>query len=124
MRRSCLLLERQALAHAEAVLFVDDGEAEAMKHDVVFDQRVGANHHRCFAAGDKLRHRSLVLFLQTACHPGHPDAKGHKPAGKLAIVLLGENFGRGHQCRLIAVLRRLQHRQPSDNGLAAADVTL
>ena len=45
-----------ALQDAEAVLFVDDDEAEFGERDVVFDQRVGADGELRLAGGDALKH--------------------------------------------------------------------
>ena len=39
-------------------------------------------------------------------------------------MLLGQNFGRRHECDLIARLDRLQGGQRRHHGLAAADVAL
>ena len=49
---------------------------------------------------------------------------GSSQARELAVVLLGEDFGRRHDRDLIAVLDRLQRGERGDDGLAAADVAL
>ncbi len=50
--RRALALQRRALAHAEAVLLVDDGERERAEDDVGLDQRVRADEQRQLAAGE------------------------------------------------------------------------
>ena len=47
-----LAVERRALAHAEAVLLVDDDDGERGELDGRLDQRVGADDQRQLAAGE------------------------------------------------------------------------
>jgi hypothetical protein len=119
-----LVLERQALTHAEAVLLVDDGQAEAGELHLVLDQGMGADRDRRLASADFCDRRILVLLFQAARQPGHFDAQRRQPGGELAVMLLGEDFGRRHQRRLVAGLDRVQHGQRRDDGLAAADIAL
>src|SRR3546814_19215579 len=51
LRRLALAGQRQALAHAEALLFVDDGQAQAKEFNVILDQRLGAHHQLPAAVG-------------------------------------------------------------------------
>jgi hypothetical protein len=76
------------------------------------------------ASADFCDRRLLVALLQAAGEPGHFDAQRFQPGGELAVMLLGEDFGRRHQRRLVAGLDRVQHGQRGDHGLAAADVAL
>ncbi len=48
-----LLHQAEALEDAEAVLLVDDGEAEPLELDVLFEQRVGAHHDVGESFGDQ-----------------------------------------------------------------------
>ncbi len=43
VHRLALLRQRQTLMHAEAVLFVDDGERQIVERDLVLKERVGAD---------------------------------------------------------------------------------
>jgi hypothetical protein len=61
-----LSLQRQALAHAEAVLLVDDGQAEAGKLDLVLDQGVGADRDRRLASADSCD-RGLLVASSSGC---------------------------------------------------------
>ena len=47
-----------------------------------------------------------------------------EPRRELAVMLLGEDFGRRHERDLVARLDGLQRRQRGDDGLAAADIAL
>jgi hypothetical protein len=116
--------QRQALAHAEAVLFVDHCGTEAREIDRVLDQRMRADRDRRLAAGNGRLHGALVAHLQAARQPGHADAQRFEPAGQLAVMLFGEDFGRRHERRLIAGLDRAQAGERRDHGLAGADVAL
>ena len=48
-----LLHQVEALQHAEAVLLIDDGEAQLVELHVLFEQRVRADHHLRQALGDQ-----------------------------------------------------------------------
>ena len=45
-------LDLSTLHHAEAMLFVDDGEAETIERDLVLNDRVGADDHVNFARSE------------------------------------------------------------------------
>ncbi len=119
-----LLLERQALPHAEAVLLVDDGQAEPGEFDAFLDQGVRTDHQCRLASADFCERRRLVLFLLAARQPGDFQPERRQPLAQLAVMLLGEDLGRRHQRGLMAGLDRLQHRQRRHHRLAAADIAL
>ena len=50
-----LLAQREALMHAEAVLLVDDHQAEARELHRLLEQRVGAHDQLDLAAGHGIR---------------------------------------------------------------------
>ena len=121
---AALVAQGEALADAEAVLLVDDHQAQLRELHRVLDQRVGADHQLRLARFDQRGGGQLVLFLQAAGQPGDLDAERLHPRGDLAEVLVGQDFGRRHQRGLVAAVDRLRRGQRRDHGLAAADVAL
>ena len=61
-----LLHQPESLQHAEAVLLVDDNEAEAIEFDFFFDQRVGADDELRLAAIDEAAVGALSVFVERA----------------------------------------------------------
>ncbi len=59
-RAPALGLERRALAHAKAMLLVDDRQAEALKHDARADHRVRPDHDLDLAGLDGGMDRALA----------------------------------------------------------------
>ena len=55
-----LLHQPEALQDAEAVLLVDDGEAQLLELDVLFEQRVRADRHVRQAFGDQFLELGLL----------------------------------------------------------------
>ena len=59
-----LRLERAALVDTEAVLLVDDDQAEIGERDGVLDERVGADHDQRLARCDRLERLGLDVRLE------------------------------------------------------------
>ena len=114
----------EPLRDAEPMLFIDDGEPEPRQRHLVLEQHMGADRELRFAAFDRRLGLPLRLRGKTARQPGDLQGQAVEPRRELAIVLLGEDFGRRHECDLIARLDGLQRRQRRDHRLAAADVAL
>ena len=119
-----LLAQREPLRDAKAVLLVDDGEPQRRQRHLVLEQGVGADRELRFAAFDRRLGLLLRFRRKTARQPGDLHRQAVEPRSELAIVLLGEDFGRGHERHLATRLDRLQRRQRRDHRLAAADVAL
>ena len=105
------------------MLLVDHHEAEVPELDALFDQRVRADEDVACAA-EQFRGDLRALFL--ACRAGQ-QAYRSDPFGQPrngGEVLCGEDFGRGHQAGLEAVVDRDQHAHQRDERLAAAHVPL
>ena len=113
-------VQRRALAHAEAVLLVDDGDREVGEHDGVLDERVRPDDERQLARRE--------LAQRVGAPPGGGGAgeqrRGDERPGHERLqrreVLLGERLRRRHERRLAAVLDGAQHRVQRDDGLARA----
>ena len=106
------------------MLLVDNRQAEAGELDFVFDQGVSADHDRCRAGADLGNHCLLLALFQAAGEPCDFQTQGLQPCRQLAVMLLGKDFRRRHQGRLMAGFDRLQHGQRGDHRLAAADIAL
>ena len=117
--------EVHALADAEAVLLVDDGEAEVVEGHVGLEEGVGADQDRGVAVGERARAcaaRSAPLSRPVSRSRRTPAASAS--GRERVVVLAGEDLGRGHQRRLAAGLDGGEHGEERDQGLAGADVAL
>ena len=116
-------VERRALAHAEAVLLVDDADGEPRELDVGLDQGVGADDQR---RARPVASRSSVSRRRAGGRRAGQQRERDRPRRRAALegrgVLLGERLGRRHQRGLVARLERAQHRVEGDHGLARADL--
>lgn len=97
-----LLAECRALANAEPVLLVDDGETEPFERDVLLDERVRADGHRDRSIGEPGEYFAPPLA---------GDARGEERVRRPPVreksfegsgVLLGKELGRRHQRGLSA----------------------
>ena len=139
-RLRALLAERRALHDAEAVLLVDDGDAEVVEAHAALDERVRAADHVDLAGLDRFVQLALLLRLQAAgehrdshrfvdemrARARHRTAAAIRPEQRLqrAEVLLGQDLRRCHHHALAAVLDCGGQGGGGDHGLAAADVAL
>jgi hypothetical protein len=114
-------VQRRALAHAEAMLLVDDDHREPVED-------TGSSMSACVPTTSdsspcaslprtSARREAVVEPVSSAAGTAarHERLDGRE-------VLLGQRLGRRHQRRLHAVLDRAQHRVQRDDGLARADL--
>ena len=134
-RPAALGAQRVALLDAEAVLLVDDDEAEVGELDALLEQRVGADDDAGPALGDLGARLALRRGLERAGEQGDAGAGGvavelagaaerAEQLADAAGVLGGEDLGRGEQGRLAAGVDDLGHGPQRDDGLARADLAL
>ena len=127
--------QRVALLDAEAVLLVDDDQAEVGELDGVLEQRVGADDDAGVAADDVEQRRAPGRGRLRAGEQRDPGAEvgaaeqaalGQRAEhrGDRAVVLLGEHLGRGEQRGLPAGVDDGEHRPQRDDRLAGADLAL
>ncbi len=116
--------EGGALGDAEAVLFVDDGEGEAFELDRLGEERVGADEDVDLAGGEAAEDVGAGGAGDGAGEHFESDARAREERGEGALVLLGEDFGRGHDGGLMAGGDGLEHGADRDGGFAGADVAL
>ena len=107
---------------AEALLFVDDEQAEIVKLDVLGKQAVGADDDVHFA-GFQIR-QDFFLLRGAAEAAEHLDAHGKRREAALEgfEMLEGENGGGREHGDLFAVADRLESGAHGDFGFAVADV--
>jgi hypothetical protein len=127
--------QRVALLHAEPVLLVDDHQAEVGELDLLLQQGMRADHDPG-VAGKGVRQRRTPG--RRADRPGEQRHAGgvvrgaQLPApgqraehvGDRAVVLLGQDFGRGQQRGLATRVDHLEHGPDRDHCLARADLAL
>ena len=110
--------------HAETMLFVDDGQRQVVERHAFLHQRMRADDQLRRAAGDLGEHRLARLAGDLAGQPHHAHAQRLQPAAQIREMLLGQQFGRRHQCGLMPLFDRQHRRHRRDHGLAAADIAL
>ncbi len=115
-------LDLLLLAHPEAMLLVDDEQAQILEGELGAQQLVGADDDVHLALGHLLHHRALLLGGAEAAQ--HLDP--HRPVGEavaeVVIVLLGQEGG-GHQHgHLLAAMHGHKRRPHRHLGLAKAHV--
>ncbi|MNX27770.1 hypothetical protein D3C86_578630 [compost metagenome] len=117
-------LQPLALVDAKPVLFVDDGQGQAVELDRVLEQGVSADGDLGLARGQS-RQPLTSLALRVAA--GQQDGRGAgflQHRGQALIMLAGQDFGRRHQGGLEAAGGRVGQGQGSDSGLARPHVAL
>ena len=124
VRRLALGRKRGSLRHTEAVLLIADDEGEILECHVLRDERVRADDELRAAVCNFRLVLPLLRGSQRARHQNYGDPKRRKELFERLRVLLGEDFGRGHEGRLMAVLDRAEARRRRDHRLAASDVSL
>ena len=116
------LLDVLLVRHAEALLLIDDEQAEILELDVLLQQLVRADHEVALARahiGERLAH--LRLRAKAREHPDL-DREAVKALHGGLIVLLGEHRRRHEDGRLPPVEHALHHGAQGDLGLAVAHV--
>ena len=118
------LLQAGPLPHAELVLLVDHDQAELGELDVLLHDGLRADDQVELAGGDLGERLAALGRRQRSGQQPPADAAGGEELLDRGGMLPGQDFGRGHQRRLLAVRNRQQHRVHGHDGLAAAHVPL
>src|SRR6478735_2259950 len=116
------LLHRLLGLDAEALLLVDDEEAEVLELDAVLQQTVGADDAIDLARFEAGEHLAGLLGGEEAAEHLDADRVAGEAVGEGVAVLGGQQRGRGEHRDLLAVLDRLERRPDGRRGLAEADV--
>lgn len=116
--------ETGALADTEAMLFVDDGDAEFGEADAVLDERLSADDELDGAIDDAGGEFAAAGGRKSAKQQAAIDAAGGKELVDGFPVLIGENFGGGHQDGLTPSRDGSEHCVDGDGCFAGAHVGL
>ena len=122
--RAAALDERAPLAHAEAVLLVDDGDGEIVEVDLLLDQGVRPDDDVRVAGRDQLPRGRVLARADRAREQRDAHAERLAELVDREEVLLGEGFRGRHQRPLASRLDRAQQRVERDDRLPGADVAL
>ena len=110
------------VAHAEAVLLVDDQQAQVLEAGVLAQQLVGADHDVDRAVGQALDRGRDLLAGAEAAHLGHLDRPLGEPVDQRLVVLLGQQGGGRQEGHLLAAGDRDEGGAQRHLGLAEAHV--
>ncbi len=116
--------QAQPLHHAEAVLLVDDGEAEVLPFDVLFDQRVRADTDMGQAFGHQFLELRFFALRRRAGEQNRHVAQFVEQVLEIEVMLAGQDFGGRQHRRLVAVLDGDDRGLGGHQRFAAADVAL
>ena len=116
------LLQPLFVANAEALLFIDDEQAEVLKLQIFREQAMRADEDIDLARLDFLE--DLFLLLRRAEARDHLDVDGKAGEALLEglVVLEGEDGRRGEHRDLLVVLHGLEGGAHGDFGLAVANI--
>ena len=116
------LAQQLLLLDAEALLLVDDEQAEVLGADVAREQPVGADQDVDLARLERREHRLHLGRLAQARDPVDREGQVGEALAEGAEVLLGEDRRRRQHHHLLAVGGGLDRGAQRDLGLAEADV--
>ena len=116
--------QRQALMHAESMLFIDDHQCELRECDAFLKQRVCADDQRGETLANPFEHGAARLAGLPPRQQRHGDPERLEPAPEILRMLIGEQFGRRHERDLPAHLHGLGCGQCGHQRLAATHIAL
>ena len=124
VHRVALLRQRQPLVHAEAVLFVDDGQGEIVERHLVLKQRMGAEQQVDVAEREPVEDFRARAAALAPGEDGDVEACGLGQRRDGGEMLAGEQLGRRHERRLPAGLDHRRRGEQRHHRLAGADIAL
>ena len=110
------------VSHAEALLFVDDEQAEILKLHVLREQAVRADDDVNFACFEFVEHFLLFFFRAEAAEHFDADGKCGEAAAESFVVLEGENGGGCEDGDLLRIGDGFEGGAHGDFRFAVADV--
>ena len=122
LHRGAQLLQLLLLRDAEALLLVDDDEAEVLEGDVLREDPVRPDDDVERPLGEAAGDLLLLFRVPEAGEEVDRHRKGREAAAERPVVLVGEDRRRGEDGRLLAVEDALEDGAHRDLGLAVADV--
>ncbi len=116
------VLQLFLVRHAEALLLVDDHQAQVVRVHIAREQAMRA-HQNGYAAVGKARQRLLLLRGRAEAREHlHLHVEGLEALLERGVVLLRQDGGGAQHHDLLVVLRRLERRAQRHLGLAEAHV--
>ena len=116
------LLQALLMGNAEALLLVDDQQAQIGEDDVFGEQAVRADDDVYLAGGDVGQDLLLLFLGAEAAKELDADGVGLEPLGEGVEVLQGKDGGRHEDGHLALVKHGLEGGAQGHFGLAVADV--
>ena len=116
------LLDQLLVLHAEALLLVDDEQAEVLELDVSGEEPVRRDDDVDRPVLHTLDDRVLLLGREKARQHLDPHRVVREPLAERLAVLVGEQRGRDEHRHLLAVLHRFERGPDRHLRLAVADV--
>ncbi len=116
------LFELLFVAHAKALLFVDDQQPQILEGDVLAQQTVGADDQVHLAAEQALDHLLLLVGGAETAEHFDPNGEGGQTTAEGAMVLGGQDRGGDQHRHLFAVHDGLERGPHGHLGLAIAHV--
>ena len=116
------LLERVLVLDAEALLLVDDHQAQVLEEHLIGEDAVGADHHVDRPLQQALQSEARLLVGLEARQRPHLDREAREALGERLEVLLHEQRRRHEHRHLLAVLDRLERGTDGDLCLAEAHI--
>ena len=110
--------------HPEAVLLVDDGQAQRRQLHVLFHQGVRSDSHLHGAFPQQFLQNFLFAGGRAAAEQQDVVTGRAQESAEIEKVLRGQNLGGSHQHDLVSVLDCNQGGLQGHDGFAAADVPL
>ena len=113
-----------ALPDTEAMLFIDNDEAQTGKLHRIFNQRMGPHQNMQSPIGEIGQHAASIGTGRGTGQEFDGDLQRRQPPAEGAVMLLGKDLRRRHQSALPTSIDSVQKRSDSDDGFAAAHVAL
>src|SRR4051812_38242649 len=134
MRLGALFTQRYTLLNTEAMLLINDGEHQILEVDMLLDDGMCSDQHLGLPAGNRSENCPFRLSREPSGEQpdgGWLNAKWVECLSSLLEershilrVLLCENLGGRHQCRLAALEGGQEERAGRDRGLARTNLAL
>src|SRR4029450_4221882 len=97
--RACPLgLQREPLMHAEAMLLIDDDQAEVLERDLLLEQRVRADENIVVACLERIEDLGARASALAAREQRDAQGSGRAEAADGLKMLARQQLGRRYQC--------------------------